>query len=62
MHVSTIQQFVGFIHGIGIILTCPIQDDLSLYCNMLAAKWKYMDPKYKETSANRQGKLKSQGQ
>ena len=38
LHVSTIQQFVGFIYGIGLVLSCQIQVDISLYiitvCNM----------------------------
>ena len=32
MHVSTVQVIV-FIYGIGLVLSCQIQDDLSLYYN-----------------------------
>ena len=39
MHVSTVQVIV-FIYGIGLVLSCQIQDDLSLYYNMVAANSK----------------------
>ena len=39
MHVSTIQQFVGFIYGIGLVLSCQIQDDLSLYYNIMSCQY-----------------------
>ena len=45
MHVSTMQQFIGFIYGIGLVLSCQMQDDLSLYYNMLAVNGKNMDQK-----------------
>ena len=58
MHVSTIKQFVGFIYGIGLVLSCQIQDDLSLYYNMVAANGN-VDPNTRKISANTR---KSQGQ
>ena len=44
---------VVFTYGMGLVLSCQIQDDLSLYYNMVAANGK-MDPKCKESNANRQ--------
>ena len=35
MHVSTVQQVIVFIYGIGLVLSYQIQDDLSLYYNTL---------------------------
>ena len=35
MHVSTVQQVIVFIYGMGLVLSCQIQDDLSLYYNSL---------------------------
>ena len=54
MQVSIVQQVMVFIYGIGLVLSCQIQDYLSLYYNMVAANSE-MDPKCKETNANRQG-------
>ena len=48
MHVSTVQVIV-FIYGIGLVLSCQIQDDLSLYYNMVAVNSK--GSKCKEISA-----------
>ena len=33
--VSTIQQLVGVIYGIGLVLSCQKQEDLSLYYNKM---------------------------
>ena len=35
LHVSTIQQFIGFIYGVGMVPSCQIQDDPSLYYNIM---------------------------
>ena len=36
----------------GLVLSCHIQDDLSLYYNMVAANGKNMDPNARKVSAN----------
>ena len=38
LHITTIKQFVGFIYGVRLVLSCQIQDDLSLYYNPLLTK------------------------
>ena len=42
--ISTIQQFVIFIYSTQSVISCQIQDDLSLFYNMVAASVKNMDP------------------
>ena len=42
---------VVFIYGMGLVLSCQIQDDLFLYYNMVAANGKY-GPKCKENECN----------
>ena len=53
MHVSTVQQVIVFIYGIGLVLSCQIQDDLSLYYNMVAANSK--GPKMQGKSVQTKG-------
>ena len=52
MHVSTVQQVIVFIYGIGLVLSCQIQDDLSLYYNMVAVNGKNMDPNARKSVQN----------
>ena len=40
-----------FIYGMGLVLSCQIQDDLSLYYNMVAVNGKNMDPNARKISA-----------
>ena len=40
LHLPTIQQFAVFIYGIQLVLSCQMQDDLSLHYNMVTANGK----------------------
>ena len=58
---------VVFIYGIGLVLSCQLQDDLSLYYNMVAAngkcgpKFKESQCKYKEISRTEAHQLQMRG-
>ena len=54
MHLSTIQQFVVVIYGVSLVLSCPIQNDLSLFYNMVSANGKNMDQNARKISADTQ--------
>ena len=48
MHISSVQQLVC-IYGMSIVLSYQIQDDPSLYYNMVAAQWYNMDLNTRKT-------------
>ena len=55
------KQFVGFIYGIRLVVSCQIQDDLSLYYNMVAANGKDMDPNARKSLQIQEETMQSQG-
>ena len=57
LHVSTIQQFVLFIYGMMVVLSCQIQHDFSLYYNMVTTNGKNMVPNAREKTMEFQGKI-----